>query len=101
MQDNDADELEENPVCAGLKTIIDTDAGKPLPGQIGTLWDKMMSQQDHGRPYSPFESKEEWELAYWLSMEGLSQGAINHFLKLKWVHQPSFLVSNTEIIPSM
>ncbi len=70
MQDNDADELEENPVCAGLKTIIDTDAGKPLPGQIGTLWDKMMSQQDHGQPYLPFESKEEWELAYWLSMEG-------------------------------
>ena len=55
-----------------LKTVIDADAGKPLLGQIKMLWDKMISQEDHGQPYSPFESKDKWELAYWLSKEGLS-----------------------------
>ncbi|KAF8328718.1 uncharacterized protein EI90DRAFT_2887084, partial [Cantharellus anzutake] len=34
----------------------------------------------------PYESKEDWELCYWLSMEGVSQGGINCFRKLKWVH---------------
>ncbi len=81
----------------GLKTLMDADAGRPLPGQTETLWDKMMSQEDCGQPYSPFESKEEWELVYWLSTEGLSQGAINCFLKLRWVREPWFFVGSTKI----
>ena len=32
----------------GLKTLIDADVGRPLPGQTETLWDKMMSQEDCG-----------------------------------------------------
>ena len=64
---------------------MDDEAGKPLPGQAEMLWDKMLGQEDSGQPYAPFQSEEDWELAYWLSTKGLSQGAINHFLKLKWV----------------
>ena len=33
---------DENWVCAGLKMVIDADAGKPLQGWTKTLWDKMM-----------------------------------------------------------
>ena len=61
----------------GQETVVDIYAGKPLHGWAQTLWDKMVSQEDSGRPYSPFESKDKWELVHWLSMEGLSQGAIN------------------------
>ena len=53
---------------ASLKTLMDTKAGKPLPAK--TLWEKIISQQDHGKPYLPFKSKEEWELAHWCSTEG-------------------------------
>src|SRR5260370_426110 len=45
------DGADENRVCAGLKMVIDADAGKPLQGRTETLWDKMMSQQDDGQPY--------------------------------------------------
>ncbi|KAF8330560.1 uncharacterized protein EI90DRAFT_2855390, partial [Cantharellus anzutake] len=41
--------------------------------------------EEHGRPYAPFESKEDWELCYWLSMEGISQKGIDRFRNLTWV----------------
>nr|VWO99818.1 Beta-lactamase (EC [Ganoderma boninense] len=34
-------------------------------------------------PWFPFASEEEWELAQWLATSGLSQGAIDRFLKLR------------------
>ncbi|KAJ3859357.1 hypothetical protein EV359DRAFT_68232 [Lentinula novae-zelandiae] len=34
-------------------------------------------------PWSPFQNKEEWELAHWLMESGASQGKIDQFLKLK------------------
>ena len=74
-----------SPPTPHLKVNIDTDAGKPLEGHQETLWEKLGRQAEEGWPYVPFESKEEWELSYWLSTEGLSQGAIDHFQKLKWV----------------
>ena len=42
-------------------------------------------EQDGMAPYAPWRSKEEWELAYWLSTSQLSQREIDNFLKLKWV----------------
>src|SRR5258705_409367 len=78
-------EVFTNPeLLAHLKVIIDTNAGKPLEGHQETLWEKFARQAGEGG-YAPFESKEEWELSHWLSTEGLSQGAIDHFWKLKWV----------------
>src|SRR5258708_1749422 len=74
-----------------LEVVVDDNAGRPLPGQAKTVWDNLASQDNEGKPYSPFTSKGEWEPAYWLSTEGLLKGVIGHFLKLKWVH---FLVGN-------
>jgi hypothetical protein len=71
------------------RVVVDSNAGKPLGGAIETLWDQLSKQEESGRPYAPFESKEDWELCYWLSMEGVSQGGINRFRKLKWVHEPN------------
>src|SRR5258708_2127680 len=73
-----------SPPTTHLKVIIDTNAGKPLEGCQETLWERFARQAGEGG-YAPFESKEEWELSHWLSTEGLSQGAIDHFQKLKWV----------------
>src|SRR5258705_13846178 len=67
-----------------LKVIVDTNAGKSLEGHQETLWEKFSREAGEGA-YAPFEGKEEWELSHWLSTEGLSQGAIDHFWKLKWV----------------
>src|SRR5258707_15874793 len=73
-----------SPPTTHLKVIIDTNAGKPLEGHQETLWERFARQAGEGG-YAPFESKEEWELSHWLSTEGLSQGAIDCFQKLKWV----------------
>src|SRR5258705_12486991 len=73
-----------SPPTTHLKVIINTNAGKPLEGHQETLWERFARQAGEGG-YAPFESKEEWELSHWLSTEGLSQGAIDHFWKLKWV----------------
>jgi len=73
-----------SPPTTHLKVIIDTNAGKPLEGRQETLWERFARQAGEGG-YAPFESKEEWELSHWLSTEGLSQGAIDCFRKLKWV----------------
>ena len=73
-----------SPPTTHLKVIIDTNAGKPLEGCQETLWERFARQAGEGG-YAPFESKEEWELSHWLSTEGLSQGAIDCFWKLKWV----------------
>jgi hypothetical protein len=71
------------------RVVVDSNAGKPLGGAIETLWDQLSKQEESGRPYVPFESKEDWELCYWLSTEGVSQGGINRFRKLKWGCEPN------------
>ncbi|KAJ4488961.1 hypothetical protein C8J55DRAFT_534745 [Lentinula edodes] len=38
-------------------------------------------------PWSPFQNKEEWELARWLMESGASQGKIDQFLKLTKVRE--------------
>ena len=68
-----------------LTEEVNPNAGKTLPGRVEMLWDQLSRDEDEGRPYTPFESKQEWELIYWLSMEGISQGAIDCFQKLQWV----------------
>src|SRR5258708_3615045 len=73
-----------SPPTTHLKVIVNTNAGKPLEGRQETLWERFARQAGEGG-YAPFESKEEWELSHWLSTEGLSQGAIDCFWKLKWV----------------
>ncbi len=70
---------------ANLTEDVDPSAGKTLPGRAETLWDQLSRDEDQGRPYAPFESKQEWELSYWLTTEGISQGAIDCFQKLQWV----------------
>src|SRR5258708_40005306 len=73
-----------SPPTTHLKVTLDTNAGKPLEGCQETLCERFARQAGEGG-YAPFESKEEWELSHWLSTEGLSQGAIDCFQKLKWV----------------
>src|SRR5258707_7211073 len=85
-----------SPPTTHLKVIINTNAGKPLEGCQETLWERFSRQAAEGG-YAPFESKEEWELSHWLSTEGLSQGAIDHFRKLKWVSHNFLFTHRLEI----
>jgi hypothetical protein len=55
------------------------------PGCGKTLLDQLWSQEQDGKPYAPWTSKLEWELAHWLSTSQLSQSNIDSFLKLQWV----------------
>ncbi|EKM57347.1 uncharacterized protein PHACADRAFT_194904 [Phanerochaete carnosa HHB-10118-sp] len=48
-----------------------------------TLFESMHADQMRkDNPWAPFEDEEEWELAHWLTTHGLSQGAIDEYLKL-------------------
>lgn len=38
-------------------------------------------------PWDPFSSWDEWELAKWLAVEGISKSAVDEFLKLKIVSE--------------
>ncbi|KAK0184298.1 hypothetical protein F5146DRAFT_938722, partial [Armillaria mellea] len=55
--------------------------------------------------WAPFKSYEEWELAQWLMMAGVSQADIDRFAKLKKV-KPSFkdkctFLSKIDELPSV
>lgn len=59
---------------------------EPFVGQYsGTAWEKMKQEERPDLPYHPWVSQEEFEVVNWLSREGMSQGAINRFLKLQYV----------------
>jgi hypothetical protein len=81
---------EREDLHSNLTAIVDPCAGKPLPGEAEMLWDMLSRNEDEGQPYTPFCNKQEWELCYWLSTEGLSEGTINRFLKLQWVREHVF-----------
>lgn len=44
-------------------------------------------------PWFPFENQDEWELGSWLSKSGLSQSAIDKYLKLPIVHYLPVFIS--------
>ncbi|KAF8344045.1 uncharacterized protein EI90DRAFT_2902427 [Cantharellus anzutake] len=49
-----------------------------------------------GNEWWPWDSEGEWEVVRWLSTMGISKGAINKFLNLKYVYRPfSFGSANT------
>ena len=47
-------------------------AGFVFPNHQWMLWQHLQDQEEVGRPYAPWSSKEEWALIYWLSMAQLS-----------------------------
>jgi hypothetical protein len=67
-------------------------AGVPI-GEGVSSFEKWRRDQvkNNEPPWSPFESREEWELAQWLIASGISQKKIDSFLKQKTVR-----VSQTE-----
>ncbi len=58
-------------------------AGTPLRDGV-TYFETIHAHKDAAAesPWSPFESEEEWQLAQWLITSGLSQKAIDDYLKL-------------------
>lgn len=52
------------------------------------------------KPWAPFESEDEWELARWLMLSGASQKQINEFLKLNKVFSHPFHARPYFDIPS-
>ncbi|KAF8322777.1 uncharacterized protein EI90DRAFT_3060857 [Cantharellus anzutake] len=61
--------------------IMGIDPGKTFPDEV-EMPDKLAKDADEGQPHAPFLSRQEWEVCHWLSIGGLSQDAIDNFLKL-------------------
>ena len=58
---------------------------EPFTGKyIGTRWEKLKSDEKPDLPHYPWASQEEFDVANWLSSEGLSQKGIDRFLKLQY-----------------
>lgn len=52
-----------------------------------------LKEEQLPNPWFPFENQDEWELGSWLSKSGLSQSAIDKYLKLSIVHYLPVFVS--------
>lgn len=70
-------------------------AGKTY-GKVKSLYETIHEERERGRdepgdedPWSPYTSKEEWDLVKWLVECGVSQGDIDKFLKLEIVCFPT------------
>ena len=62
------------------------EATKPAVGRyVGTKWDAMKANEKGRLPFYPWASQSEFDVVEWLSTEGLSQKAIDRFLKLQYV----------------
>ena len=60
--------------------------GVPIGEGVSCFEERRHNQKRKNEPpWSPFESREEWELAQWLITSGVSQKKIDAFLKLKMV----------------
>lgn len=54
-----------------------------IKGRGQTLFEAMdAAQAGKDNPWAPFADKEEWELAHWLMTKGLTQSAVDDYLKL-------------------
>ncbi|KAF9511421.1 hypothetical protein BS47DRAFT_1363801 [Hydnum rufescens UP504] len=53
-------------------------------------WERLLSQEDPLFPFKPWADEEEFEVIAWLLTEGLSQAAIDHFLKLSYIQKHPF-----------
>ncbi|PPQ71533.1 hypothetical protein CVT26_010393 [Gymnopilus dilepis] len=64
------------------------EAGTPIREELGAFEKLRQEQESNGHaPWHPFENKEDWELARWLILSGVSQKKINDFLKLDSVRR--------------
>lgn len=104
-QDEDLPEVEEPPSKrARVEEVVDEDleaGGLPkqpfrayenaeavrqaTKGTGETLFERIQLEQSAGgysSQWGPFADEEEWELAHWVVTEGLSQGAVDRYLKL-------------------
>jgi hypothetical protein len=78
-------------------------AGTPL-WKDQTKFEEIRDTQKHLEqlPWAPFESVEEWELARWLMLSGLSQTKIDAFLKLAIVRTKySHLRNDAHTVPNI
>lgn len=62
-----------------------SDKTKKTPGGISPYMRTQANEVDPLNPVYPFAGVQEWELAHWLGMSGLSASKIDEFLKLQWV----------------
>lgn len=71
---------EDFPTAAGCTSL-------PQGNPIETVFEAMRRKQKAAgeAPWAPFSSEDDWDLARWLSLSGVSGGNINEFLKLKKV----------------
>jgi hypothetical protein len=74
-------------------------AGVPIEEGVSSFEEWRRDQvKKNELPWSPFESREEWELVQWLMTSGISQKKIDAFLKLKTVRISQNIMSNLLII---
>ncbi len=101
----DGDPLEEEPdkldPQSGLNPLgpwqyLDVDEAMKLKvgHYVGMKWDKMKANEKERLPFYPWASQEEFDVVEWLSTEGLSQRAIDRFLKLSYVSLLSWVSSS-------
>lgn len=81
----------------------ETDGLKPghVYGRVQTTFETEKKKRDEAglSSWSPFKDREEWELAQWLLKSGLSQTAIDRFLKLRIVSHSNDTMNLARLIP--
>ena len=69
---------------------FEDEAGTPVGKAEGTFQKLRREQKENAQdPWYPFESQDEWELARWLILSGVSQEKMDAFLKLNAVSRSS------------
>lgn len=63
---------------------------------VGTRWEQKRMEESPRHPFFPWASEDEYKLVEWLSTEGLSQGAIDRYLKLEQVSCKSLYLARFE-----
>lgn len=64
---------------------LDREDAPKIYGMTSTRWEEMRADEDPANPFAPWQSKEEYELVQWLAAAGISQAAIDEFLRMSWV----------------
>lgn len=86
--DEDAEDADEDADATEARWIEEFPypAGVPIGEGVSCFEEWRRDQKRKNEPpWSPFESREEWELAQWLITSGISQKKIDALLKLKLV----------------
>lgn len=67
-------------------------AGLRSEEPLGTIWERLRDDwADPAKPFLPFGSKMDWQVADWFARSGLSQAMINELLQTDYVSTKSIL----------